>query len=357
MRNRTYWEDRAINSLLSSERSVLQYEKMLMEAYEYAESQIRKEINSFFQKYAAEKKVSYAEARRRLNAAEKKDFQTLLREWYKLAQENGMSAEYKSRLQELGKRVYISRLEALEASIEHEIELLKSKQHVWMTDLLTTNYSASYYNSYFTVAQGLEVSVNFATIDRLGIQKAIRERWDGRNYSDSVWNDKDKLIKSISTIIPRSFSMGLNSNQLGDMIAKEMNTSKNRGRALARTEVNYLCNQASLDVYKACGIEEYEFLATLDMRTSDICRGLDGTVYKVSQAKVGINYPPMHVNCRSTTIPHFKDELDAERIAKNSEGTNIKVPRRMTQEGWILTYVPQEFQEKLLEFNKKFAQF
>lgn len=355
MQNKQYWEERMLNGILESERSVLEYEKRLEDAYEYALTQIKKEIEAFFQKYSKNNKIPYAEARRRLDAAEKKDFHTLLKEWYKLAQENGMSKQYIDSLKALGERVYISRLESLESAIQFQVEQLKTKQYKWMTDLMVINYQSGYYRSYYNVAQGMGVSVNFATVDKRGLEKAIKERWDGRNYSDSVWSDKDKLIKSISTILPRSFSMGINSRDLGDMIAREMNTSKNRGRTLARTEINHLCNQSSLDVYKLCEIDSYEFLATLDMRTSEICRGMDGTIHKVSQAKTGVNYPPMHPNCRSTTIPHFEDDTTEDRIAKDENGKNIKVPRRMTQEEWINQYAPEEDREKLLRFKKNFG--
>lgn len=354
MKNSDYWQERMNNMILTSERSVLNYEASLVEAYEYALVQIKKELNSFFQKYSKENKITYAEARRRLNAAEKKDFQSLLREWYKVAQENGMRSDYKSYLQELGKKVYVTRLESMEASIRYYIEQLKSNQYQWMTDLLDTNYVAAYYTAYYNVAQGIGVDVNFATVDKTGIERAIKERWDGRNYSDSVWRDKEKLIKTISTVLPRSFSMGTNSKDLGDIIAKELETSKNRGRALARTEVNYLCNQASLDVYKACGVEKYQFLATLDMRTSEICRGMDGTIHNVSTAKVNVNLPPMHVNCRSTTIPYFEDDDTFDRIARDENGNNIKVPRRMSQEEWIKKYAPESEQNRLLKFRKNF---
>ena len=354
MKSKQYWEDRMTNMIVSSERSVLEYEKLLLEAYDYALVQIKKEIESFFQRYAKDNKIPYAEARRRLNEAEKKDFQSLLREWYKLAQENGMSAEYKQYLKDLGKRVYLTRLESLEASIRYQVEQLKSNQYKWMADLMSINYLAGYYSSYYNVAQGVEVAVNFATVDKLGVEKAIKERWNGRNYSDSIWTDKDRLLQSISTILPRSFSMGLNSNQLGDMIAKELGVSKSRGRALARTEINHLCNQSALDVYKAAGIEWYEFLATLDMRTSDICRGMDGTRHKVSQAKTSVNFPPMHTNCRSTTIPYFEDDDAVDRIAKDENDNNIKVPRRMSQSQWVSEYVPEPDRDKILEFLNKF---
>ena len=355
MQGREYWEQRMTNSTLDSERSVLEYEKMLLQAYELALIEIRKEIDAFFQKYSKDNKIPYAEARRRLTLAEKQSFQTLLKEWYSIASENGFSEEYKKYLQEMGKKVYITRLESLEASIRYEIEKLKSGQYQWMTDLMATNYVAEYYTTYYNVAQGIGVSVNFATVDKIGIERAIKERWNGRNYSDSVWNDKAKLIESMQTILPRSFSMGLNSKTLGDMLAKELNVSKNRGRSLARTEINHLCNQAALDVYKACGVEQYQFLATLDMRTSEICRGMDGYIGKVTQAKVNVNYPPMHVNCRSTTIPYFQDDDTLDRIAKDKDGNNIKVPRRMSQEEWIRKYAPENQRPQLLKFREKYS--
>ena len=73
------------------------------------------------------------------------------------------------------------------------------------------------------------------------------------------------------------------------MLAKELNVSQNRGRTLARTEINNICNQADLAVYKAAGIDKYQFVATLDLRTSEICRSMDNTVHEVSQARTGIN--------------------------------------------------------------------
>ena len=356
MQSKDYWEERMINAELASELSVLQYETMLLQSYELALVEIQKEINAFFQKYSKENKITYAQVRQRLTLAEKKGFQALLKEWYSVASEGGYTAEYKQYLQALGKKVYITRIESLEASIRYEIEKLKTGQHTSMTDLMATNYMAGYYAAYYNVAQGIEVSVNFATIDKTGIEKAIKERWNGRNYSDSIWQDKDKLIKAMNTILPRSFSMGLNSKTLGDMLAQELNVSKNRGRALARTEINHLCNQAALDVYKACGIDSYQFLATLDMRTSEICRGMDGFIGKVTQAKVNINYPPMHVNCRSTTIPYFEDDDTLDRIAKDSRGNNIKVPRRMTQESYVQQYVPEPEKQKVLDFLSKYKQ-
>lgn len=357
MRNAEYWAERAINEMLMGERSVLDYEASLLEAYTVALREIRKDIDSMFAKYAKNNKITYAEARRRLTTPELKEFQALVNKWLKEAQAGKWDSEYIKYLQQLASAKYVSRLEMLEADIRYQIEVIENGKYVDITNLLSSNYVAAYYERYYTVAHGTETQVRFNAVDTIGLETAVKTKWNTNSYSQLIWNDRDRLVRVMQNIIPQSFSRGLNSRQLGDMIAKEMGTSKNRGRTLARTEVNYICNKATLDVYKACGVERYQYLATLDMRTSEVCRGMDGTIFKVSQAKVGMNYPPLHPNCRSTTVPYFEDEdvEELERIAKDeTEGTTIRVPRKMTQEEYINTYIPEDQRESLLAFRKKF---
>lgn len=354
MRNSQYWKDRAINELLMAERSVLDYESKLLEAYTIALREIRKDIDAFFTKYAKQHKISYAEARKRLTVPELSEFKTVVGRWLSEAKAEGWSREYVSYLENLLNSKYISRLEMLESDVRYQIELIERNKYVDITELKSINYISAYYERSYTIAHGGEVAVRFNAVTKAGVEKAVKSRWSQYTYSQSIWNDRDKLTHALSTIIPQSFSRGLSSNQLGDMIAKEMNASRNRGRTLARTEVNHICNQADIDAYEVAGIDEYDYLATLDMRTSEICRSLDGTTHKVSQASVGVNFPPMHPNCRSTTIPHFEDEDGLERVARDENGKTITVPRKMTQEEYINTYVPEEDREKLLKFRKKF---
>tara|TARA_B100000945_G_scaffold128915_1_gene102731 strand:+ start:2410 stop:5037 length:2628 start_codon:yes stop_codon:yes gene_type:complete len=69
---------------------------------------------------------------------------------------------------------------------------------------------------------------------------------------------------------------------------------------IVRTTVNQVTNTASQAVYKANPdvTEEYRYVATLDSRTSPVCRDLDGQVFKYNQGPV----PPQHFGCRSTTV-------------------------------------------------------
>lgn len=356
MRNAEYWAKRALDESLMEERSVLEYEKSLLQAYQVALREIQKDIDAFFTRYAKNHKISYAEARKRLNAVELKEFQALVKRWLQIAEDGGWTKEYIKYLNKLLSAKYVSRLEMLEADVRYQIEEIEQGKHKDVTELLSINYLAAYYNRHYTLAHGTGVAVSFNAVAKAGVEAAIRTKWSQYNYSQTIWNDRDRLVRTLATIIPQSFSRGLSSTQLGDMIAKEMNASKNRGRALARTEVNYICNQADLAAYKAIGIEEYEYLATLDMRTSEICRSMDGTRHKVSQAQVGVNFPPMHVNCRSCTVPYFADDDVLQRVARDQDGKTITVPRKMSQEEYINTYVPEGDRERLLMFWKKFKE-
>jgi hypothetical protein len=70
---------------------------------------------------------------------------------------------------------------------------------------------------------------------------------------------------------------------------------------LVRTSINQVANAASQQVYEANQdiTKKYKYVATLDARTSPICRALDGKEFPYGKGPT----PPQHFNCRSTTVP------------------------------------------------------
>ena len=77
--------------------------------------------------------------------------------------------------------------------------------------------------------------------------------------------------------------------------------ANNQVMALVRTSVNQVANTASQQVYEANQdiTKKYRYVATLDTRTSSICRALDGQEFEYGKGPT----PPQHFNCRSTTVP------------------------------------------------------
>ena len=102
-------------------------------------------------------------------------------------------------------------------------------------------------------------------------------------------------------------------------------------QTIVRTSVNQVQNQASQAVYAANSkvAPKYEYVATLDSRTSAICRRLDGKKFEYNKGAV----PPQHFNCRSTTVP----VIDYSGLQKKYPSLNKppvgKVVTRPTGEG------------------------
>lgn len=86
-------------------------------------------------------------------------------------------------------------------------------------------------------------------------------------------------------------------------------------------------------------IDELQFLAVLDSRTSAICRDHDGEIIKTENARQGDNAPPLHPNCRSTLIPYIGEEYaPKQRIARNPKtGKNYYVSGSTKYEDWAKT--------------------
>lgn len=131
--------------------------------------------------------------------------------------------------------------------------------------------------------------------DRLEQIMAIRP--DGMDFSSAIWNNNEKLLTELNTTLASGFQLGKSIDQMSNELAKRMNVAKYNADRIIQTEADYYANQAELACYEDYDVKRYQYLAVLDDRTSETCQHLEGKVFKVSEAKVGINYPPMHPNC------------------------------------------------------------
>lgn len=136
------------------------------------------------------------------------------------------------------------------------------------------------------------------------IKKAIDSIWcqDGKHWSGRVWSNKSALQEKLKNGMVDCIARGVSKDELVKQLQKDMNVGFYEASRIARTELTYIQNQSTYDKYKEAGIEKYQFLAEIDDRTSDICREYNGKIFKMNEASVGVNYPPLHPNCRSTVL-------------------------------------------------------
>ena len=187
------------------------------------------------------------------------------------------------------------------------------------------------------------VGWDFATLDEKTISKVINKPWaaDGTNFSDRIWSNRQKLINELNTTLTQNIILGQDPQKAIDVIAQKMNTSKVNAGRLVMTEEAFFSAAAQKDCFNELDVEQFEIVATLDSRTSDICQDMDGKHFSMSQWEVGVTAPPFHVNCRTTTVPYFDDDLDSvgERAAKDEEGKTYYIPADITYKQWRKAFV------------------
>ena len=347
-----YWQKRNALDLIEQEKKGLLYEQQLLKEFQNAKEEIKYEIDLFYSLYAKDNKITYAEAQKLLNSSELANFKKSLKNYKETLQkiETSTSKKLLNQLDRDMNRVNISRLEALEKQIEYKIDLLKNTQDTKMNDLLSNSYEDSYYRTMFNIQQRIGIGYSFTHLNSNAIEKAILTKYQGSNFSDRIWQEKDKLVLSLNTTLAQSIIRGGGVSYVANEVVKTTNTSYYNAVRLARTELNRVYNKAAEQSYNDSEVvEQYEFVATLDDRTSDICASLDGRKFNKDEYEVGINAPPMHPNCRSTTVPVVNSAIK-ERMAKDKNGKYTKVPSSMTYLEWAKKYCPEKY-VKLVKQN------
>lgn len=151
-------------------------------------------------------------------------------------------------------------------------------------------------------------TISNSYIEQQSAQKVLDSVWcsDGKHWSDRVWNNKNTLQQQIEKGLLDSIIRGIPKDEVVKQISLTFNNGFNAADRITRTELTYVQNEATADRYKVAGIEQYQVLAAIDSRTSDICKELNMKVFNFTDKKVGENFPPLHPYCRSTIIPVIK---------------------------------------------------
>lgn len=140
------------------------------------------------------------------------------------------------------------------------------------------------------------------------VQEVLNSVWceDGKIWSNRIWDNKAKLVNRLEQGLIDCVARGTSKDVLVTQVKEDFNTGFFNADRIVRTELTYVQNQACMNRYKDAGITEYQFLAEIDGRTSNICRSMNGKIFKMKDAVVGENVGPLHPNCRSTIIPIIK---------------------------------------------------
>lgn len=337
MRNREYWQKRfsAVEEM-RNERGRLTVDAIAPH-FDRAQASIDKEIRAWYQRFADNNEISVVDAKKLLRQNELEELQWDVSEYIKRGRENAVSQEWLKELENASVKFHISRLEALKLRTQNAAEQAFAVEQNKLTECLTDTWKQDYYHTAYEMQKGFQVGFDVAQVDNRRITKLLDKPWtaDQMTFSDRIWKSKAQLIDSVSTELTQMCILGKSPDEAINNIAKRMNVAKSQAGRLVMTENAYFGSAAQKQCYQDLDVEQYQIVATLDSRTSDICRQLDGKVFDMKDYEPGVTAPPFHVYCRTCTVPYFADNDDnGMRAARDENGKTYYVPANTTYAEW-----------------------
>ncbi len=360
-KNRDYWEERQVKREAKAFTTIQDIEKEYKIALEKAKQDINKEISRITTTYMNDNILNYNEALKFLKGDDykvwKKDLHDYMKEYKNLLKTAPLDAQkLYLEIETLSARSRLSHLDSLKAQVDMEMV----KLIFGVEDSAKNALTSVYRDTFIEVTKDLGIN---AIVSRDKIKTVLDRPWSGANFSERLWSNTDKLAQTVKQEIVNGMIQGINLQTMTKRVSERFETAKkNDVERLLRTEVNYTLNQATLDGYKEAGIEKYEFSATLDSRTSQICSELHGEVFEIKKIAVGLNYPPMHPRCRSTTIPivdyenlikQGREEIGEKDIESNEkEALTNNENKSITKEPVPNTFTMAWAQNDKVEYNE-----
>ena len=326
-----------------AEKQADQFDKVYQEAKTYLD----KEINKIFDKFQRDYGLSQVDARQVLkNMKDKKD----LNELRKVLEARPNDPNIQRLLADLDSPAYsfrMKRLECLSDDLDRMRESIYHSEKTGSDTFYSDLMKDSYYKATFDLQQQTGLAYGFSGLPESEIKHLQSFSWvgDGSTYSTDIWKNTGKLTSSIKDELLMSLMTGRGTRETAQAIAERFNVGQNDARRLVRTESAFFHNQMELLSYEEADIEKYIFVAVLDKRTSRICQEHDNQVYDRDKATTGVNCPPMHPWCRSTTVAYDEDAdySKLKRRARNPKtGKTELVPADMTYKEWYSKYVAKD---------------
>ena len=347
--NEEYWAKREAYKLKKGLKDLKKIEKELVKEYKKTMDNIGKEISNLFYKYAKDNNLSYSDAKKYLNSSEFREFKRDLKSYMKLIEETG-NEELLLELNTLSMKSRISRLEETFYQCGKYINEVYESTNKRLQIAYSSTIKDNYYQTIYDTHKAIGVGVSFSYIDNDMIKEILAFPWSGRHYSQRLWSNRTKLKnamveeltqmliqgKGVNAMVEELTQMliqGKGVKETSKALSKRLDADLKHCIRLIHTEHSYFMSESTAKAYEEMNVDKYQFLATLDNRTSEICQKLDGKVFDLKDRVVGINASPCHPSCRSCEIPYIDNDYST-RFARDSKGKRIEVSSSMTYEEW-----------------------
>lgn len=305
-----YWKKRIeAEQLAKMERSATIGDE-IGRLYDYHFKELEKEIRAFEQRYADKNGLSLSEVKARVDEMDVRAFEEKAK---KYVAEKDFSAKANSELELYNLKMKINRLELLQYQLDLEMVALGDAEHKLTERFLNDEYVKEIENQSGLLGQ----SVLSADQVTQTAQTVLNTSFKGATWSNRIWQRQDALREIVARMAEDYLLKGKNPSTMIAKIRKEFGVSASEAKRLAVTEGARVATEAQRQSYKSNGYDEYEFIA--EPTACDICKALNGKVFKVKDMEPGENAAPMHPHCHCSTAAHFSMSDDKyEKLIQDS---------------------------------------
>lgn len=236
----------------------------------------------------------------------------------------------------------LSYAEAIRREMVKNVEDMAKENKSLIFENLFKTYEHNFYSTSYLLYRTMDDFSFTKRVTKEYFDWMAKKPWtsDGKTFSDRIWKDQKTLVDELYKEFTISATRGSNLKEAARRMSRKMDVSYKKCLRLLNTEDSFFSNKAVMDAYQNTTAEEYMILATLDRKTCEICGDQDTKHYMIKDAKVGVNMPPFHPNCRCTTVVYFGDEEDMpeERMMRDENGKSVKT-EYMSYDEWKKKYV------------------
>ena len=287
----SYWTDRQEQLKQSAEKSESALKKRLEKFYDAEFKRLDKEIAAYYQKYGKDNVIAY---RNLLQSLSDEDKTLLMERMDDFAEKYPQYAN----LMPVRESIYkLDRLQGLQYS-------------VFMTEAEIAGYTNKQIEEYLRrlSQQGLNYGMetlgfgkNFYSINDDIVRQFVDVPWcNGENFSTRIWNDTNRLAQYLQQDLAQGFARGDSYDRLiRNLRQRFRNVNRKNAYRLVFTEGTYVMAESSMQPFIQ-DFDKYHTSPVLDGKTCSICRGMRHETFLMSERRPGVNFPPLHPNCRDS---------------------------------------------------------
>lgn len=303
----SYWRERELRHIQDNIRNDEQIARRLRRLHLRAMENIENEIEAFYGRYATFEGLTMEEARKRVTRLDIERYERKARRYVREFDFTEIANE-EMRLYNVTMR--INRLQLLKANIHLELLAMTSEEQRILYEVMTESARAEYERLSGILGQTL-------TYNEQMLATIVNASFLSATWSERLWDNQDALRQELDRLLNRGIVQGINPRQLARELREKFESSIYNSERLLRTELARVQQDVFQDSARQADINDYEFIAEPD--ACPVCTALDGKIFSLDEAEIGVNAFPIHPNCRCSQSLY----IDRETFERDLEARGL----------------------------------